>query len=73
MRRGTVVYKCGSEATVLYPDGREDLLKRRRKDAARRLCPYCQGDPTTGWELQTGEGWTDVWRYRETTPGVRGR
>lgn len=72
MRRGLVVYRCGSEATVLYPDGREDVLTRRRLDAAGRDCPYCTGDGTTGWELQTGEGGTDVWRYREVTAPERG-
>ena len=75
MLRGLVIYKCGAEAEVLYPEGDPGALERLRAQLLDRDCPYCLGDERQeGWELSFGrpgavKGSVSLWHWRDVTDG----
>lgn len=70
MLRGSVVYKCGAEADAVYPEDEPEVLVRKQRDAAARVCPFCEGDArTVGEELVAGQGRLDLWRFRRVEDG----
>jgi len=68
MARGTVTFRCGARATVTYQDGRPEQLRQRRREAALRSCPACEGRGALGWEWSLGKGGLELWSWREVSP-----
>ena len=76
MKRGQVVYRCGAEATVLYPEDKPEVFERLRAGAAEQDCVYCQTGgvaPEGGYEVHTTVGGVDVWRFRDRSGQGLGR
>lgn len=74
MKRALVIYRCGAESEVLYPEDDPGALERKRRDAAAHDCPYCSGDERReGAQLLVGDGGIDLWRWRDVTAAAPGR
>ncbi len=64
--QGTLTFRCGATARLIYPPGDLDRLRRVRRQARGRDCPDCRGlGHTMGWRLEVAAPGSGGWSWRD--------